>query len=76
MLDLHGATWGPRTDQYVMDATALRYEQYEICFAAKVQLQNRYLSPYQRLPQCYPYHHGEKGEGKAACLLRPRLVCF
>ena len=36
-LDLHGATWGPRADVYVMDATALRYEQYEICFAAKVR---------------------------------------
>ncbi len=37
-LDLHGATWGPQADQYVMDASALRYEQYEICFAAKACL--------------------------------------
>ena len=36
-LDLHGATWGPRSDRYVMDPTALRYEQYEISFAAKAR---------------------------------------
>ena len=35
-LDLHGATWGPQPDTYTMDPTAMRYEQYEICFAAKV----------------------------------------
>ena len=35
-LDMHGATWGPDPDTYTVDPTALRYEQYEISFAAKV----------------------------------------
>ncbi len=37
-LDMHGAMWGPHADTFTMDPTALRYEQYEICFAAKVGL--------------------------------------
>ncbi len=37
-LDMHGAVWGPQADMFTMDPTALRYEQYEICFAAKVCL--------------------------------------